>query len=565
MFTGFHMDDLIGRFIFSDRPGAERLYRIYSGGYGAANGNPGDAAWMMEEGYAPWWMDQHVLLSFYRPISLVTHLLDAALWPSSAVMWHIHSLLWFGVLLWCTTRAYRSIQGQAAGGLAALLYALDHTHALPVGFITNRYILIATALCMLTLQAHHEGATAGAAKARWLAPLWYGLSLFAGESSVAIVGYLLSYALFVDTRPVRQRALSLVPYFVVSLGWRTLYTALGHGARGSDLYIDPAREPARFALAALARGPALLLGQWLGPPAETYTYLDDTSALAVIAFAWIFTIALALALWPLVRRDRIARFWAAGMVIAIAPMCAGEPHNRMLFVASIGAAGLIAQWWQTSVRDALDVTGRTLGGYSRVFGAAMVRIHIFVAAPLVAFNAVGLIFFDAVRHSFNDVGPEAVGREAVFLTSPDYFAVRLMKMSKAVDNVPGPARWRTLGIGPEQTTVTRAADKTLVLDYEGGALHEASLTKASLDLYRSVNNPMQKGQTVDLQGLHIEVLEVTGDGRPRRVAFNFAQSLDSPGYRFYNWADNHFHEFAIPAVGDKRVLPKAFVEAAYGT
>src|SRR6185312_7836793 len=68
LFIGFHLDDFIGRYIFSDLPGADRLYRIYSGGYGAANGNPVDAQWMMEEGFAPWWMDPDVLLSFYRPI-----------------------------------------------------------------------------------------------------------------------------------------------------------------------------------------------------------------------------------------------------------------------------------------------------------------------------------------------------------------------------------------------------------------------------------------------------------------------------------------------------------------
>jgi hypothetical protein len=342
LFIGFHLDDFIGRYIFSDLPGAERLYRIYSGGYGAANGNPVDAQWMMEEGFAPWWMDPDVLLSFYRPISLATHLFDAALWPNSAFLWHLHSLLWFAVLLVCAVRMYRSLQGPVVGGLAALLYALDHTHALPVGFITNRYAMITTALCMLTVQQHHAAASGGSKPAAWAAPLCYGLALFSGESSAAIVGYLLCYALFVDARTLRTRAFSLAPYFVVSLIWRAVYTALGHGARGSDLYIDPAREPVRFAIALLERAPALLVGQWFMPPAETFTLVDETTSRLLIGFSWLFTVALAIALWPLLRRDKLARFWAGGMVLSIIPMCSGEPHNRMLFVASIGAAGLLA-------------------------------------------------------------------------------------------------------------------------------------------------------------------------------------------------------------------------------
>src|SRR6185312_14828991 len=146
--------------------------------------------------------------------------------------------------------------------------------------------------------------------------------------------------------------------------------------------------------------------------------------------------------------------------------------------------------------------------------------------------------------------------------SPDYFAVRLMKMTKAVEHKPSPARYRALQFGPEQVTFERTGDKTLVLTYAGGAMHEPAVTKASLDLYRSIKKPMHKGQTVDLDGLHIEVLELTEHNLPLRVRFDFEESLDAPRYRFYNWADNHFHELQPPAVGTTVVLPRATLEAA---
>jgi hypothetical protein len=563
LFIGFHLDDHIGRFIFSNAEGAERLYRIYSGGYGAANGNPVDAAWMMEEGYAPWWMDPDVLLWFYRPLSLATHLFDAALWPSSAFLWHAHSLLWFAVLLISAVYMYRSLQGPVVGGLAALLFAVDHAHALPVGFITNRYALITTALCMLTVQQHHTYANGGSRRAGWFAPLCYGLALFAGESSAAIVGYLVCYALFLDTRALRSRILSVAPYFAVSVLWRMIYNALGHGARGSDLYIDPVREPVRFTLALLERAPTLLLGQWFMPPAETFTLVDSTSAALLIAFAWLFTIALAIALWPLLRRDRVARFWAGGMVLSIVPMCSGEPHNRMLFVASIGAAGLIACWWNAYSAQVLGTVQQALGTFSRRFGQVMLVGHLFLSPFLVPFNACGMIFFGALQRSFDDVGEEAVGRDAVFVTSPDYFAVRLMKMIKKVEHKPSPARFRTLAYGPEQVTVERTADKTLVLSYAGGAMHEPAVTKQAIDLYRSSDKPMHKGQQVALEGLAIELLEVTPDGRPLRVRFDFAEPLDSSRYRFYNWADNQFKVLQVPAVGETKVLPRATLEPEF--
>jgi len=559
LFIGFHLDDFIGRFIFSDVPGAARLYRIYSGGYGAANGNPVDAAWMMEEGFAPWWMDPEVLLSFYRPLSLATHLFDAALWPHSAFLWHLHSSLWFALLLLCATRMYRSLQGPLIGGLAALLFALDHTHALPVAFATNRYALIATTLCVLTLQQHHASAD-GSRRAAWIAPICYGLGLFSGESSAAIVGYLLCYALFLDRRALRTRVMSLLPYLVVTMVWRVVYTALGHGARGSDLYIDPAREPARFMLALLERAPSLLLGQWFLPPAETFTIVDKTSAALLVAFAWLFTVAFAIALWPLLRRDKSARFWAGGMVLSILPMCSGEPNNRMLFVTSIGAAGLLACWWNAYGSAVKSAAQRGLERLSRGFARAMMAFHLLVSPVLMPPNAVVMFFYTALERSFDDVGDEAVGREAVFLTSPDYFAVRLMKMTKAVEHRPSPARFRALAYGPEQVTVERAADKTIILTYAGGAMHEPAVTKQALDLYRSINRPMHVGQRVQLKGLAIEVLELTEDGRPLRVRFDFEAPLDSHRYRFYHWVDNQFREVELPAVGETKALPRATLE-----
>jgi hypothetical protein len=416
---------------------------------------------------------------------------------------------------------------------------------------------------MLTVQQHHAAASGGSKSAVWVAPLCYCLALFSGESSAAIVGYLLCYALFVDGRKLRTRALALAPYFVVSWIWRAVYNALGHGARGSDLYIDPAREPVRFAIALLERAPTLLVGQWFMPPAETFTLVDETTSLLLIVFAWLFTIALAIALWPLLRRDKLARFWAGGMVLSIIPMCSGEPHNRMLFVASIGAAGLLACWWSAYAGHVVSAAQRALGAFSQRFGKVMLVGHLLVSPCLVTFNACGLVLYSAVRDSFDDVGPEAAGKDAVFITSPDYFAVRLLKMTKAVEHKPSPARYQALQFGPEQVTVERTGDKSLVLTYAGGAMHEPAVTKASLDLYRSIKRPMTKGQEVDLEGgLHIQVLELTPDGRPLRVRFVFAESLDAPRYCFYIWTDNHFRPLTVPAVGKTTVLPRATLEAA---
>jgi hypothetical protein len=557
LFIGFQLDDHIGRFIYSDLPGADRLYRIYAGGYGIANGDPVDAAWMMEEGYAPWWMNPHLLLAMWRPVSLGTHLLDANLFPENAVLWHAHSLLWFALLLFAATLTYRSVQGSVVGGLAALLFAVDHTHGLPVSFIANRYIIIGTTFALLALHEHHRRRSRGIRIAGWSAAACYALSLFASESSVAIAFYLFGYALFVDAGGRRERALSVVPYLAITIAWRVGYSALGYGARGSGLYIDPAHEPLQFMQAVIERFPILLLGQWFIPGAEVHAYVEEQTAFWLGIWAWVFAILFVLAVWPLLKRDKLARFWATGMVPAIALVCAGDPANRLLFVSGIGAMGLLAQWW-SSFADDLQAAARSwLEKLERSFARVMLVFHLLISALWLPLFALSLLLFTPLYRALADVGPEAAGREAVFVTVPDYYVVRLARMTKEVDGEPTPSRWRALAYGPERVTVSRPDARTLILDYKGGAM-----SSPAMQLYRKPDAPMSKGQVVRLEGLSIEVLDVTRDGRPLRARFEFAESLDSPRYRFYHWADNRLRPFVMPQVGARRVLPPAILVPA---
>jgi hypothetical protein len=95
-------------------------------------------------------------------------------------------------------------------------------------------------------------------------------------------------------------------------------------------------------------------------------------------------------------------------------------------------------------------------------------------------------------------------------------------------------------------------------------MHEPAVTKQALDLYRSINKPMHEGHKVQLEGLAIEVVEVTDDGRPLRVRFDFSEPLGSDRYRFYHWVDNQFRPLELPAVGGSKVLPRATLEPDFG-
>jgi hypothetical protein len=361
LFIGFYLDDYIGRYVWSDLPGAHALNRLIEGGYTLANGNPADNLWQVEQGYAPGWIYDHLLVRLYRPISLATHLLDAKLWLHSAFMMHAHSLLWLGVLVIAATRMYRAALGRSVGGFAALLFSVDHTHV-------SHAAIIAAPVSWRTQHGvpgvlHRFARTTTSGRDRRAHRLRARPS--GDEASLAVAGYLLAYALFAEKGPIIRRALAFAPYLLVTVAWRGLYNFTGHGARGSGLYLDPGRDPVHFVVAMLERGPVLLLGQFFIPPAEAYSLGGGLFGPGMLGFAIVFSIALVLAFVPLLVRSRTARFWAMGMLISLVPSSTW-PHNRQLLFTSFRSDG---SWWRSYGRMFVKLRGQAPSVASQSIGA----------------------------------------------------------------------------------------------------------------------------------------------------------------------------------------------------
>lgn len=549
LFIGFYLDDYVGRYIYSDLPGASELYRVYVGGYGIANGNPADNLWQVEQGHAPWWIYPNLILQAFRPVSLATHLLDAQLWLNSAVFWHAHSLLWLGALVYAAAQLYRGILGVTVGGLAAMLLAFDHTHGFVVGFACNRHALVTTTFALLCFGQYRRFRATGSTPAALLAVLLYGVTLLAGELGVALVGYLLAYTLFVDRSPLVRRALAFAPYAVLTVVWRAVYNAHGYGAVGSGVYVDPGREPVRFALTLLERGPVLVLGQFLAPPAEAYSLLGEAGARGMWAMATAFMLLFAVALVPVLSRSRTARMWAVGMLASLVPAASTHPHNRQLLFASIGAMALLAELWEFhrhTPRAGLLLT------VSRAVGGAVLFFHLFLSPLASPFTTCSIAATGPMHRALDGALGDVRGRDVVFLTAPDYWLPRLAQLKLRIEQAPLPRRWRALSFGAETVTLHRTGPSTLVVDYAGGILGSPLL-----ELYRDRRLRMAQGERVVLAGLVIEVLAVGADGRVTRAQFSFDEDLDAPRFRFYHWEKQRFVPSGVPRLGERRTLPKA--------
>ena len=225
----------------------------------------------MELGLTGWWTNPEMVMAFYRPISVATHWLDYRLWPHAPWLMHLHSLLWFGAALLLIGTLYRRVFGAAdvpafVPALALLLYAVDDSHAMTLAWIANRNAILALALGVAVLVLHDRGARDGDLRATIAAPLMLAVALLAGESALAVTGYLFAHALFIDAR--RRALLRLWPYATVVVLWSAFYRAAGYGARGSGLVVDPGSEPLRWLGFALERVPVLIAAEVGLPPSD---------------------------------------------------------------------------------------------------------------------------------------------------------------------------------------------------------------------------------------------------------------------------------------------------------
>ncbi|MBN1584666.1 MAG: glycosyltransferase family 39 protein, partial [Anaerolineae bacterium] len=209
-----------------------------------------------DKGFTPWWASDQIKTNFFRPLSSLTLAFDYSLWPDTPLLMHIHSLLWFCLLILLTYQLYRSVSGSAVvAGISILLLVVDDVFTGPVGWISNRHAVIAIVFCVLCVWLYHQGVS----KQKWSyiagACGMYVLALLASEMGLVTFAYLFAYLLVLDRDKWLGRVKRIVPFVLITVVWRLVYTGLGYGASGTLLYIDPILNPVDFITQMLTRFP----------------------------------------------------------------------------------------------------------------------------------------------------------------------------------------------------------------------------------------------------------------------------------------------------------------------
>jgi hypothetical protein len=536
--------------------------RLHVPGYGYApfdlftfvSGDPAQRAVLLEKGVFGWWLPSDFRMSFWRPLSCLTHVLDHLLWPRSSTLAHAHSMLWFATLLTVLAALYRRFHVPWVAHLALVLYAVDDARSWVVGWTANRNALVAATLAFAALLVHDRARRDGWRPGRWLAPALFGAALLGGESALALTGYLFAHALFIDSGPLARRLARLWPYATLSVAWLAAYKALGYGTTGGGMYLNPLDEPVLYLRALTERLPVLLAAQIGIGLSDVWLLLQPSLRLAAYALALLALVVFAVLLAPLWRRVPACRFWALGAVLSLPPMCATFPMDRLLVFAGVGAmaaiALVLAEWLEGG---ALALLPRVPCAATTVV-SLLALLHLVLAPALLPVGVLTLSYLVRMSGRLEASIPsdEAVrGKTLIILSSPAELTSHSVWMRRQVLGVPSPARIRLLTACLGELRVSRQDVTTLRVRPKKG-FFDNELVRIG----RGPSRPFRPGDEIALSGLRVRVQEVTPDGRPAEVDFTFAVPLEDPSLLWTRiQAGGRVVPWPPPAVGESQMLP----------
>jgi len=496
----------------------------------------------------PWWTYSAARCAFFRPLSSLTHAFDWAVARDSAVVMHLHSVLWFGLLIWVAAKAYASlIDSPWVAAVAAVMFALDSAHGSAIGWISNRNALVAGVFAIATLFFHQRAQRLRSPRDRVLATLSFALALLSGELAVGTLGYLGAYALFCDRRnPWLQRALALVPYAITSVLW-AYARQLGHyGSFGLNAYIDPLAEPGEFLANLLPRITVLWASQVARLSADVQTLIPA----AWVPYWMVAAVGVCLlSLWlvfPVLRRNAAARFFASGALLSAVPLAATIPADRLLVVTGFGVMPLLAQ----ALHDALqaDLQGSLepfVQKLRRPVAVVLACLHLFVeplALPVSALAVSGVARWTEQADLSLPVDEQLADGIAIVAAIPDSVLLSYLPDMRRWNGKPRPRKLYWLAATPGQASFERRAPNHLRVSAPQGLFDRRSEA-------RSQHFAFKPGDKVVLSELTIEIVELNELGLPSVCDFVFAQPLDASQYRWQTWRGDKLQPFTVPALG----------------
>ena len=542
---------------------------------------PGSAAErtaLQSFGFLPWWSAQDLRIAMWRPLASLLIWFDATCFGDNAVPMHVHSLLWWALLVVVVWRLlFRLLPGRAAA-LGTVAYALDEAHTIPASWLANRSTLVAAVFGVLALDAHLRARQEGQARTAWLAALCWTAAFAAGEYAFGLAAYAVAYELTSGRRSTRLRSVSALALALPALGFLSARAVLGYGVHASGYYFDPTAAAyfgalPRRALAALAE---LVLGVpsgWAVSGSPWGFFLVQHGWLSVDAFLrlpefWLLHCGLGAAALlamgfggrALMRREQhgALSFLLAGSALAVLAAAGALPSSRLLVGAELGVAAavgatLAALWGHVST-PGLPLARRVVAGAAL---AAVASVHLGYAGYYTADETAARKVRATTARARALSAPlrrDASQLDVVIVGATDFTTETILPWVRVLHGLGPMHSYRRLSGAFQAHELTRIDAHTLEVRVLSSHLAGAF----SGSLYRPATRPIQAGERFAAGDLTVEVLQIRDDN-PARYRVRFARALDDPHLLFLHAFDRQLHRLELPAQGETLRLPLAAV------
>jgi hypothetical protein len=321
---------------------------------------------------------------------------------------------------------------------------------------------------------------------------------------------------------------------------------LDYGANNVIGYIYPLKEPLLYLSAVFYRAPVYLLGQWAFPPVFCNFFWPSFMHKAGL----VFTLILFIILTPLIRKDKTARFWALGMILAVLPISSVIPHDRNLIFVGLGTMPLIAQWisWVNQTDRSRKLPFWRLS--SRFLMIVFIVFHA-VIAPLILPISIGVpakIQDSIVKASESlPFNPELKNQEFILVNPPNWlFLACYISHHRTLQGKGNPIK--SLTSGGSIMRLKRVDTRTIKIQAESENLIHSGDT-----IFRSKKFDMHPGQKVVLDDMVVEVLEVK-DGVASAASYRFARPLEDPNLAWFRWHNGIYVPFTLPEIGEEIII-----------
>jgi hypothetical protein len=239
---------------------------------------------------------------------------------------------------------------------------------------------------------------------------------------------------------------------------------------------------------------------------------------------------------------RRLRWLLVAALLALLPVAATFPADRLLLVPSIGGAAvagalLHALWRETSAtarwgRRALLVT------------QVLMPLPAWAASPWFLQSAATYVEDGVLSPVVSDA---ALAGRVVLVTGHDPLVGMYGSFARMIHGRPGPLTWHYLSYSPYPHRLTRVGEGAIELEVIGGRM----LGTVMEQLFRAKRFPLEPGFTVTLDTMKVTVLESI-EGQPTKVRADFTRPLAE--LTFVQWRNSRLEPLVLPPVGEALVL-----------